>query len=67
MNLDRRLEKLEQACGANVCPCRTPKLIQIMETNDSTENVMEWAGCGQCGEALPISQIVVLNPLKGAA
>jgi hypothetical protein len=67
MSLERRLERLELASGANACPCRAPKLIEIVDINGPDESAGESVGCERCGEALPVSQILALNPLRGIA
>lgn len=60
MRLTGRVERLERATGAGLCPCHQPRLIEIVEETDEPED--GGGPCERCGRPLPVSLIVAVRP-----
>lgn len=61
MSLARRVEKAEAANGAQACPCRTPRRIEIVNRPRSDES-RDAGSCTSCGSPRPVRIIEAVRP-----
>lgn len=60
MGLTNRVEKLEREAGGRVCPCRAPRLIEIVR--EGAGEARAASPCQLCGELLPVTRIEIVRP-----